>query len=207
MEALETLRSRAEQAVADAPITRRPSWAPPLGLGDELAEICRQKGWLKPDDYSMGRVWARFFDPRDQHRPDWAQGTPHACYSFDFRLGVKSPGRLLIAVRRRYDGGMWSQPGAWHLVRWYPETREPALRRLLALAGSPDAEISIAAKAVSMCMCCFRALTDAISIERGIGPECFGKVTPRKLEAAWAEREALDCEMRTTPDTALIANL
>lgn len=31
-----------------------------------------------------------------------------------------------------------------------------------------------------ICSCCGRALTDPVSIERGIGPECYGKITGTK---------------------------
>jgi hypothetical protein len=46
-------------------------------------------------------------------------------------------------------------------------------------AGNPK-NGTIEVVEASLCGCCGRKLTDPVSIERGIGPECFGRVTKSK---------------------------
>ena len=57
----ERLRERAESEITHSS-DRRPSWAPPLVLGDELAENCIALGYLGVEDKPIerragGRVW------------------------------------------------------------------------------------------------------------------------------------------------------
>jgi hypothetical protein len=48
-----------------------------------------------------------------------------------------------------------------------------ATRRLLAFAGDAPAERHRGATITGACYCCGKTLTDKISLERGIGPECI----------------------------------
>jgi len=49
---------------------------------------------------------------------------------------------------------------------------ELATQRLLQFIGDPEAERRRGAMVTGTCFCCGKALTDRISVERGIGPEC-----------------------------------
>jgi hypothetical protein len=50
---------------------------------------------------------------------------------------------------------------------------ELAKLRVLDFAGAPDAQMQLAGRLCGHCCICFKALTDPISLERGIGPECL----------------------------------
>jgi hypothetical protein len=50
--------------------------------------------------------------------------------------------------------------------------RELARARVLEFVGAPDAEMQTAARLWGRCCVCGKALTDPLSLERGIGPEC-----------------------------------
>jgi hypothetical protein len=182
----ESLRARAEAIVADAPMTRRPSCGLPLTLGAELAYLCLERDWLFADEPFVGRRWAVWFDPRNRHRPDWASPDRHVCCGFTFRLGDKQRDRQRGNIELRVAK---HSNGVWALTRFGFDTRDLILRRLAAFAGSSEREIAEAAKLLVVCRCCFRALTDPISIERGIGPECF-KGTGTDADQAYRDRRA-----------------
>jgi hypothetical protein len=61
--AFERLREQAEARVSHDG-ERRPSWAPPLLLGDELAAACLELGYLTEDDQPVGRLWGQFASPK-----------------------------------------------------------------------------------------------------------------------------------------------
>jgi hypothetical protein len=48
-----------------------------------------------------------------------------------------------------------------------------AQQRVLEFVGAPDAQMQAAARLCGHCCICFKALTDPISLERGIGPDCY----------------------------------
>ena len=55
---------------------------------------------------------------------------------------------------------------------------ELAKARVLEFAGAPGAQMQAAGRLSGHCFNCFRELTDPISLERGIGPDCLeGKVS------------------------------
>jgi hypothetical protein len=62
----------------------------------------------------------------------------------------------------------------------YSEQRTRALQlaqqRVLEFIGAPDAQMRLAARLCGHCCCCFRELTDPISLERGIGPDCYQNI-------------------------------
>jgi hypothetical protein len=66
--ALERMREQAETEVkARFNIQdgdRRPSWAPPLIIEAELLDVCRELGYLAPEDPPICRLWAGFADPK-----------------------------------------------------------------------------------------------------------------------------------------------
>jgi len=47
---------------------RRPSWAPPLVLEEELANICYELGYLTDDNKWIARFWATFATPKRSGR-------------------------------------------------------------------------------------------------------------------------------------------
>jgi uncharacterized protein DUF6011 len=50
---------------------------------------------------------------------------------------------------------------------------ELARARVLEFVGAPDAQMMTAARLWGHCCICGKALTDPVSLERGIGPDCF----------------------------------
>ena len=63
--AFEALRVRVETEVAtNTDGQQRPSWAPPLILGEELGKACYVLGYLTDDDKWIGRLWATFATPK-----------------------------------------------------------------------------------------------------------------------------------------------
>ena len=61
-------------------------------------------------------------------------------------------------------------------------------RRVAEFAGDPYAQMIAGARVTGNCGMCGRGLTDPLSLERGIGPECFGKIAPQ-LRAHLVERQ------------------
>jgi len=51
--------------------------------------------------------------------------------------------------------------------------RELARLRVLDFVGAPDAQMQLAGQLCGHCCVCFKELTDPISLERGIGPDCY----------------------------------
>lgn len=52
---------------------------------------------------------------------------------------------------------------------------ELASARVLDFIGAPDAQMQLAARLWGYCCICSKELTDPISLERGIGPDCYAK--------------------------------
>lgn len=59
---------------------------------------------------------------------------------------------------------------------------ELATQRLAQFAGDPQIERERGAQLSGSCYICGKALTDKISVERGIGPECYGGLHLRAAE-------------------------
>ena len=51
-----------------------------------------------------------------------------------------------------------------------------AQQRVLEFIGAPDAQMQLAARLCGHCCICFKELTDPLSLERGIGPDCYDKL-------------------------------
>jgi len=80
-------------------------------------------------------------------------------------LNVDADGRVLLTLRTRRDDAV------------------DAVRAVLGYAaGNPTGSIRV--QEASRCGRCFRTLTDPVSIDRGIGPECFGRDTGSQHIAA-----------------------
>jgi hypothetical protein len=245
-EALERLRQRAEAEVTIAEdAERRPSWAPPLVLGHELAEVCFELGYLTEHDKLIGRLWATFATPKRSGRylREHVSRLPlHGIQCRDFQLyagGTRGSRTALLFEAQRLASGDWRfGPREWlseyssprrhdwerlirererlrhELEHWclsegrrlQVETRlteiahqieaidtqdaadanehrkhkslrqqalELARARVLDFIGAPDAQMQLAARLCGHCCICFKELTDPISLERGIGPDCL----------------------------------
>lgn len=60
-----------------------------------------------------------------------------------------------------------------------------AMARVLDFAGAPGLQMQLAARLSGCCSNCGKELTDPISLERGIGPDCYaGKVSFARTLAA-----------------------
>jgi hypothetical protein len=130
-EAFERLREKAEAQVVAHEGDRRPSWAPPLILGEELAMTCLELGWLTPDDKRIGRVWAMFATPKRSGRyaREHISTLPlHgiACRGFQFFAGAErqKTSELLFEAERRNDGTWRFGPSFYS-----PEYSSPRVRQ------------------------------------------------------------------------------
>jgi hypothetical protein len=241
-EAFEKLRQRAEtEAPIHADAERRPSWAPPLILGEELAEGCLELEYLTLDDKWIGRLWATFATPKRSGH--WLrehvsslplQGI--SCRGFELYAGGTrgTRGGLLFEAQREESGAWRFGPHEWPAEYWSPRQREweglirdrerarsicshpsqaqdlelrlanltrkieaidaedavkakahrdrqqlrqrvleLARARVLDFIGAPDAQMQAAGRLCGHCCNCWRELTDLVSLERGIGPECL----------------------------------
>jgi hypothetical protein len=225
--------------------TRRPSWAPPLILGEELAEACLELGWLTMDDKWIGRLWAHFASPQRKQRYFRKEVSQHPlrgipCRGFQLFAGsTRQSVREILFEAQREESGEWRFGPPYHPVYYNPrsdkweslirererlhhETKhyqlseerrkqvefrladiaseieaidaqdmaeaekrrgrqrlrqrvyELARTRVLDFVGAPGAQMEKAARLWGHCCCCGKALTDPLSLERGIGPECYG---------------------------------
>lgn len=177
--ALDELRSRAVRDVKIRGLTRRrPSWAPFIALSDELASVLRQLGWLAPDAEPLGRLWANFTMPND--------GAVE-CKGFALRAGRERSGKCFYEATALRDG--WLAGPCW-TYRGTPVSRATELgaAATLSFAGAADAQMKLGGVLAKACGCCGRTLTDTISLEYGIGPECRAQfVGPGPLLPAGAE--------------------
>jgi hypothetical protein len=249
--AFERLRQRAEAAIAaDTDGKRRPSWAPPLLLGEELAEACLELGYLTIDDKWIGRLWAEFASPKQSGkylRENVSAHPLHGIFCRGFQLFAggsrQSVSKLLFEAQRREDGtwrfgpslypSQYHSPCAseWsrlirerarlhHEIEHYADSlsggrriqidgrlaelgreiecidaadatatekhdgRQRLKQRVLDLAqvrvkdfiGAPDTQMQAASRLCGNCCCCWKELTDPVSLERGIGPDCYANM-------------------------------
>jgi hypothetical protein len=176
--ALDSLASIANEIVSGYTGKRRPSWAPSLAVGAEFASVLRDLGLLKPDSKDAVRLHAIFSDPK--------RG-PVTCWGFDMRAkeSRKTQHLLFRALRRSTGewtiGPRWLEPcdddeAAWQRYRQRQRSTELATQRVLSFADAPFEEMKIGGLLTGECSVCGRRLRDPVSIERGIGPECWGTV-------------------------------
>lgn len=60
--------------------------------------------------------------------------------------------------------------------QWRHRAVELARARVLDFAGAPDAQMRLAGRLCGHCCICWKELTDPISLERGIGPDCYAQL-------------------------------
>jgi hypothetical protein len=180
--ALESLAALATQVVAGYQGKRRPSWAPVLVLEGELDTALRELGYLTPNDKSVARLWANFTDPR--------RG-PVSCIGFQLCAGMTRSGvsRKRFFETYRSKNGSWGSGPKWiqpqdpesSAAKRFPtlvRATELGAQRVLQFAGHPHEEMRLGGTVTSTCCLCGRTIHDPISLERGIGPECWGNATP-----------------------------
>jgi len=205
MDFLNELRTKAEQMGVHDDLTRRPSWAPRILVGEELLVLLYELSWLGENDLAVARLWSRFTDPR--------RG-PVGCEGFELRAGETHNGKkiwtaqyfdknkVLLNLKKQMDStndprflsalddfrrqteariGGWSFGPNWSWSR-KPGRLEKLKRavqlgqaRVMDFAGAADEQMRAAGRYFGHCCCCGRALTDPQSIELGIGPECRHK--------------------------------
>jgi hypothetical protein len=254
-DAFERLRQKAEAQIAAHEGDRRPSWAPPLILGDELAETCRALGYLAHDEAAVGRLWAQFAAPKRSGRVlrEKVSNLPLlgiSCRGFQLFAGGsrQSTSAILFEAQRREDG-TWQFGPLVHPMEYYsPQQRkweslvrervriefseeqadarhaavmaeieaidaqdaaevekhhqrqrlkqhalELARARTLDFVGTPDAQMQLAGRLCGHCCNCWKELTDPVSLERGIGPDCYQNIIGgiRRLAANGRRLEAI----------------
>ena len=214
-------------------------------MGEELAELCLELGYLTLDDKWIGRLWADFATPKRSGR--WLR--QHVsnlpleglqCRGFSLWAGAtRGPRSTLLFEAQREQLGAWrfgpqeylhdyqssrgreweqlirEREGFCHELEQYQlseerraqiktgiaersrrleeinaddvirarahherrRNRQRALElaraRVLEFIGAPDAQMQIAARLWGGCCRCGKALTDPVSLERGIGPDCY----------------------------------
>jgi hypothetical protein len=70
-----------------------------------------------------------------------------------------------------------------------------AKARVLDFAGAPDVQMRLAARLSGSCCICGKTLTDPVSLERGIGPDCWGQ----RIDFIQRETRAARTEGREIP--------
>jgi hypothetical protein len=244
--AFDRLRERAEFSVnLDEENDRRPSWAPPLILGEELAKACLELGYLTMDDKWIGRLWAHFASPERKKRYFRQEVSKHplhgvSCRGFQLFAGsTRQSVREILFEAQRSESGEWSfgpryRPVGYnspHAYQWQSLIRERerlhheveryqlseerraqvearlakiasdievidaqdlaeakkrreqqqlkqrvhelARARVLDFVGAPDAQMEQAGRLWGHCCRCGKVLIDPLSLERGIGPDCY----------------------------------
>ena len=122
----EILRLRVEADVAarldsNKPYSRRPSWAPPLVLGDELFDTCIKLGLLTADDKPIGRLWAQFANPkkvarvlREANRDKECAMPGISCRGFElYAGGERGNGSTILLRAQRWGDGNWQTGPRW----------------------------------------------------------------------------------------------
>jgi hypothetical protein len=187
MEALHTLRLAADAAVGGYAGKRRPTWAPALVIGGEFLSTLEALGDIETGDKPVARLWARYTDP--------TRG-PVTCRGFELRPGTERKGYAIYETMLGRDG-TWSNGPVWLPPKALPRflvddqaaiarrerqrerydlrcrATELGAQRVLEFAGDASEQMRLGGVLTGACNMCGRGLTDPISLERGIGPECW----------------------------------
>jgi hypothetical protein len=87
-----------------------------------------------------------------------------------------------VATFYPQKGKLWLEAGTTAAVQW------TVVHLLRFLAGKdPAFEAQAELAEADLCGRCGRELTDPVSIERGLGPDCFGALTGSEAVAVWQE--------------------
>lgn len=85
-----------------------------------------------------------------------------------------------VATYYPRQGKLWLEAGTTEAARW------TVLALLRYVAGAfPGLEDQAELAEADLCGRCGQELTDPISVERGLGPDCYGKATNSEAAAVW----------------------
>jgi Family of unknown function (DUF6011) len=131
--------------------------------------------YLRSSSYDSPRSqeWQRLVGEREQQRTLAARltDTPEAAR---ISVGIDQMSIQIAQIDAEDLAGVQAQAERHQLRR---RAVELAKARVLEFAGAPGAQMQAAGRLSGHCFNCFRELTDPISLERGIGPDCLeGKV-------------------------------
>jgi hypothetical protein len=138
-----------------------------------------------PTYYSpRSREWERLVGEREQQRTLAAHYPVDSTEAVRISIGIDRMSARIAQIDAEDLAGAQAQVQRHQLRQ---RAVELARARVLEFAGAPGAQMQAAGRLSGHCFNCFRALTDPISLERGIGPDCLeGKVRFIK----WAALEA-----------------
>ena len=131
--------------------------------------------WLSSPTYHSphSREWQRLVGEREQQRTLAARlaDTPEAA---KISIGIDRMSAQIEQIDAEDLAGAQAQAQRHQLRQ---RAVELAKARVLEFAGAPGAQMQAAGRLSGHCFNCFRELTDPISLERGIGPDCLeGKI-------------------------------
>lgn len=130
-----------------------------------------------------GRVTVTFKSPSGQHITITAKCRAPKESGNGWETSSLDRAKLIFfSVPQAGEGGWDDKVGRLNSRGFTPERNaDPAriwcAKQLLAFVAGQPLPAGLEAHEESRCGVCGRALTDPVSIERGIGPECFGKLT------------------------------
>lgn len=152
--AFKKLREQAEANAYFSKWRRRPYWAPPMIVADELLQLYRNLDYLGPDDPPIARLWAVFAPPE---KLVFARKDPDLrCEGFQLHAGRSRQkiSQILFEVRRGKTGHWQFGPklhtGSSELDQdrhqWRARAIELARARVLDFAGAPDVQMRLAGR-------------------------------------------------------------
>ena len=173
--------------LAEQATTRRPSFAPPIPFVMTLHRPAERVG----EQVATGaRLWAAFSSPRHG---------PCRLHSFRVRAGKTHDGDWLADLVPAGEDGFFRVSSLRFSKKAIDRDRRQAAldanvaeieMRLEALAAVIKRDrmeglrqAALAAQ-LGICLCCGRALTDPVSVQLQIGPECRGKGTTKPVRQA-----------------------
>jgi hypothetical protein len=147
---------------------RKPIWAPAIAFSQELIEALRP--YHNDCKCPFGRLWPYFSWGGGKW---WDEVKP--IRTFNLHAGVFPNGKSVIMIAKNFKPPTWS-------IHNYPSTphaehlRNPGVAELIKFAADPETVLVAGARVSGICYRCYKPLTDPVSRQRGIGPECFKKV-------------------------------
>ena len=129
--------------------------------------------WLPTYHSPHNREWKRLVGEREQRRIRAARltDTPPAS---SISIGIDRLSAGIAQIDAEDLAGVQARAQRHQLRR---RAIGLAKARVLEFAGAPGAQMQAAGRLSGHCFNCFRELTDPISLERGIGPDCLeGKI-------------------------------
>ena len=140
----------------------------------------------------IARLWAMWRKIRDGGA---------VLHGIEIRAGKKRSDKRVIDLHHRGGGAFGCRLGLYRNHPGYAARRTlllatcRAVDTLAGLAGEQDVLAAVGRMGApsGLCACCGRMLTDPLSIDMGVGPECAGLMRRAVLEA-WKQRRARNGE-------------